>query len=77
MSVEAVPPALMSSASGLVIGIGEIFGGGVAPVLAGYVAQHWGIQYILHMAIGGLGLGLVVVLALRETGRDLTVAAGA
>ena len=75
LSVEAVPPALMSSASGLVIGIGEIFGGGVAPVLAGFVAQHLGIQYILHMAIGGLGLGLIVVLALRETGRELAAVA--
>ena len=73
LSVEAVPPALMNSASGLVIGLGEIFGGGLAPILAGFVAQHFGIQYILHLAIGGLAIGLVVVLSLRETGRDFSL----
>ncbi len=71
LSVEAVPPALMNSASGLVIGVGEIFGGGIAPILAGFVAQHYGIQYILHMAIGGLAIGLVVVLCMRETRHEL------
>ena len=54
-----------STASGIVIGTGEIFGGGVAPVIAGYVAQHYGIQYILHLA--AMVVGLVVVLLLKET----------
>ncbi|WP_207004490.1 MFS transporter [Trinickia mobilis] len=67
ISVEAVPAKLMTTASGLVIGVGEIFGGGVAPEVAGYVAQHFGIQYILHLGTGALVLGLAVVLFLRET----------
>ncbi|QWC92658.1 MFS transporter [Cupriavidus metallidurans] len=67
LSAESVPARLMSSASGLVVGIGEVFGGGVAPVIAGYIAKHFGIQYILHLGLGALGLGLVVALCLKET----------
>ncbi|WP_269931759.1 MFS transporter [Aminobacter sp. HY435] len=67
LSVEAVPAKLMSSASGIVIGVGEVFGGGIAPAIAGYVAQHYGIQYVMHLALGALVLGALVVLSLRET----------
>ena len=67
ISAESVPAKLMSTASGIVVGTGEIFGGGIAPVIAGYVAQHYGIQYILHLAAGALVVGLVVALSLKET----------
>jgi len=67
ISAESVPPKLMTTASGLVIGIGEIFGGGVAPEVAGYVAKHFGIQHILHVGLGALLIGFVVTLCLRET----------
>jgi predicted MFS family arabinose efflux permease len=67
LSVEAVPAKLMSSASGLVIGIGELFGGGIAPVIAGTVAQNYGIQYVMHLALGALVLGCIITLTLRET----------
>ena len=67
ISAESVPATLMSTASGIVIGTGEIFGGGIAPVIAGYVAQHYGIQYVLHLAAIALAIGLVVVLLLKET----------
>jgi MFS family permease len=67
ISAESVPATLMSSAAGIVIGTGEIFGGGIAPVIAGYVAQHFGIQYILHLAAIALAVGLVVALSLKET----------
>lgn len=67
LSAESVPAKLMSTASGIVVGTGEIFGGGIAPVIAGYVAQHFGIQYIMHLAAVALVLGLFVALALKET----------
>jgi MFS family permease len=67
ISAESVPAKLMTTASGIVVGTGEIFGGGIAPVIAGYVAQHYGIQYILHLAAVALVLGCVVVLFLQET----------
>lgn len=57
----------MATATGLVIGVGEIFGGGFAPIIAGFVAEHYGIQYMLQLAIGGLVIGLIVALALKET----------
>ena len=67
ISAESVPAKLMTTASGIVIGTGEIFGGGIAPVIAGYVAQHYGIQYIMHLAAVALAVGLVVTLLLKET----------
>lgn len=67
VATEAVAPAMASSAIGLVSGTGEIFGGGLAPGIAGYVAQHFGIQHVLVVAIVGLACGIVVTLFLRET----------
>ena len=64
---EAAPAGLVATAAGLVIGAGEVFGGGFAPGIAGYIAQHSGIQYTLYFALGGQLLGLVLALFLRET----------
>ncbi|MOA46426.1 hypothetical protein D3C78_1689330 [compost metagenome] len=49
------------------VGIGEVFGGGVAPALAGYIAQHYGIEKTLYLALAGAVLGLLVAVCLRET----------
>jgi predicted MFS family arabinose efflux permease len=67
LSAESVPAKLMSTASGLVVGIGEVFGGGLAPAIAGYVAKHFGIQYIMYLGFVALAIGLVVTLSLKET----------
>lgn len=67
ISAESVPAKLMTTASGIVIGTGEIFGGGVAPVIAGYVAHHYGIQYIMHLAAIALVVGFAVAVLLKET----------
>jgi predicted MFS family arabinose efflux permease len=67
VATEAVPVSLISSAIGIVSGTGEIFGGGVAPSLAGYIAEHFGIQNTLHLALAGLVAGSFVCLFLRET----------
>ncbi|MEV7891183.1 MFS transporter [Streptomyces sp. NPDC002817] len=64
---EAVPPALVASAAGLPIGIGEITGGGLTPVIGGFMAQHFGIQSIIFVAIVGLAISLTMSLFLRET----------
>lgn len=55
---ESVPVKLMATATGLVSGVGEIFGGAAAPALAGFVAKQYGIQYILHLAMGTSMVGL-------------------
>jgi MFS family permease len=72
LSAESVPAKLMSTASGLVVGIGEVFGGGLAPALAGYIAKHFGIQYIMHLGLAALAIGFVVALSLKETAPSRT-----
>jgi predicted MFS family arabinose efflux permease len=64
---EAAPPGLIATAAGVVIGAGEIFGGGFAPMIAGGVAESHGIQYTLWLTMGGLIAGLVVSAFLQET----------
>ena len=72
ISAESVPVKLMATGSGLVIGVGELFGGAVMPSLAGFVAKHYGIQYIMDLALGGLAVGLIVALSLKETAPSRT-----
>ena len=67
LTVESVPAKLMATASGLVVGTGEVFGGGIAPSIAGYVAKHFGIANVLYLAVGAMALGIVVALSLQET----------
>ncbi len=67
ISAESVPVKLMATASGVVIGVGELFGGGIAPVIAGHVATWFGIEYTLYLAIGAMVFGVIVGLNLRET----------
>jgi predicted MFS family arabinose efflux permease len=67
IATESAPVGLVSSAIGVVVGIGEVFGGGVAPAVAGSIAQHFGIAAILWLALGGVSCGAVLCLFLRET----------
>ncbi|GJH28820.1 MFS transporter [Caballeronia novacaledonica] len=78
ISAESVPATLMTTASGLVIGVGEVFGGGIAPAIAGYVAKHFGIEHTMHLGLGALLIGFFVAVSLKETApgrqRDLASA---
>ena len=65
ISVEGVPPSLMATASGLVIATGELFGGGLAPVIVGQVAKGFGIEHILLLPICAMVLGILLCLAIR------------
>jgi predicted MFS family arabinose efflux permease len=67
LAAEAAPLGLIASVAGMVIGVGEIFGGGVAPAIAGGIAKNYGIQYTLYFALGGQICGLLIGLFLRET----------
>jgi sugar phosphate permease len=67
IATEAAPIGLVSSAIGIVVGSGEIFGGGVAPSIAGYIANNYGIENVLNVALAGVTLGIFVSLFLRET----------
>jgi len=72
IATEAAPLGLISSAAGIIIGAGEIFGGGVAPAIAGAIAQKYGIQYVPYFALAGLMAGVVVSLFLQETAPSRT-----
>ncbi len=67
LCTEAVPAALMATASGLVIAVGELFGGGLAPVIVGHVAQRFGIEQILWLPIAAMAAGFLLCLAIRNT----------
>jgi MFS family permease len=67
LSAESVPASLMASASGLVVGVGEIFGGGIAPILVGFCVSVWGIDKIFFIAMAALCIGFFAVLMLTET----------
>jgi MFS family permease len=67
IATESAPAGLISAAIGLVVGAGEIFGGGVAPIIAGGIADKYGLPSVLNVALIGVVLGVVVCLFLRET----------
>ncbi|WP_431081966.1 MFS transporter [Pseudomonas thivervalensis] len=67
LTSESVPPSLLATATGLVVGCGEILGGGVAPVIAGYIAMTWGLTAILFLALAGSLTGGLLSLWLKET----------
>jgi predicted MFS family arabinose efflux permease len=67
LAAEAAPLGLMSSVVGIVVACGEIFGGGIAPSIAGGIAQHYGIQYTLWFALFGQLAGIIVSLFFKET----------
>nr|WP_320131380.1 MFS transporter [uncultured Holophaga sp.] len=77
VATESVPVKLMSSASGVVIGVGEIFGGGIVPMLGGFVAKHFGLTHIFTIAMVGLVIGIVITLFTRETAPRKVAAAQA
>jgi len=64
---ESAPAGMLSTASGVIIGVGEIFGGGLALLVAGYIIATFGIQYMLYLALGGLILGAILMTGLNET----------
>jgi predicted MFS family arabinose efflux permease len=67
VAAEAAPIGMVASVAGLVIGAGEVFGGGIAPIIAGRIAQATGIENVFSFAIGGLIVGFIIALFLKET----------
>lgn len=81
VATEAAPEGRISSTAGLIIGAGEIFGGGLALVVAGIVIGQFGITAMLYLALGGLSVGGILMLFLKETapmviGRTMTPTTG-
>lgn len=67
IATESAPAGMISSAIGIVVATGEIFGGGIAPSIGGAIAQNKGIENILWMPLIGVALGALVSLFLTET----------
>lgn len=67
VAAEAAPLGMIASVAGLVIGAGEVFGGGVAPAIAGQIAGSSGIQHVFTFVIASLVLGFLIALFLKET----------
>ena len=75
LCAETVPPALMATASGVVIAVGELFGGGLAPVIAGHVATSFGIDKLLLLPVVTLCAAFVLSTFLLETRPRVRLAA--
>ena len=58
---------MIGAATGIIIGIGEIFGGGVAPIISGGIAEVYGIDSVPYVAIVGLLFSFICCLFLKET----------
>ena len=67
IATESAPAGLISSAIGIVVATGEIFGGGIAPSIGGAIAQSKGIENILWMPLVGVALGAFVSFFMEET----------
>lgn len=64
---EAVAPRLLATALGLVMGLGEIFGGVIGPTAAGMAADRCGLAAPLYIQFGCALLAMCLGLFLRET----------
>lgn len=67
IAAEGAPAGMISTAAGMIGGTGEILGGGLALVVAGFMIASYGIASMLTLALGGLLAGAVVMLFLKET----------
>lgn len=67
MCDETVPAALTATASGIVIATGELFGGGIAPMVAGWSAQRFGIDHILWTPMAALIVALLIGIFYKES----------
>ncbi len=66
LTSRGVPARLATTATGIVIGCGEVVGGAIAPALAGGLAQRLGITIVLDIALWAIAVGLtIVVLGVR------------
>ena len=64
---ETLPLRYIASATGLVVGLGEVIGGVSAPSLAGMAADAWGLQAPMFIMAGCALMGALVSLGLTET----------
>jgi predicted MFS family arabinose efflux permease len=64
---ETVPREVMATALGMIMGIGELVGGFVAPTVAGFAADQFGLSIVMWISCGGALLAAGLSLLLKET----------
>jgi MFS family permease len=64
---ETIPAKYVATSLGLVMGLGEIFGGTIGPTLAGRLADLYGLQAPMYMAVVCAAVATVFTLFLKET----------
>ncbi|TQM43571.1 MFS transporter [Pseudonocardia cypriaca] len=64
---ETVPRAVMATALGLIMGVGEVVGGFVAPALAGQLSDVFGLGAAMFVSAGAAVVVTLLSLALTET----------
>ncbi len=64
---ETVPARSISTAMGLIVGVGTIGGGFAGPAIAGWSADRWGLQAALMMQAGCAAAAALAAAGLRET----------
>ncbi|WP_326758991.1 MFS transporter [Streptomyces phaeochromogenes] len=64
---ETVHRGALATVLGLVMGIGELAGGFLAPVIAGWASDTWGLQAAMYISAAGAVVVVLLSLGLRET----------
>lgn len=64
---ETIPVKYVATSLGLIVGVGEVVGGAFGPVLAGSLADGYGLQAPMYMAITCAAVSAVIALGLKET----------
>ncbi|WP_328709303.1 MFS transporter [Microbispora hainanensis] len=64
---ETVPPGTLATALGLIMGVGELAGGFLGPMISGWASDLWGLQTAMFIAAGGALIVVLLSFALRET----------
>ncbi|MFH8989777.1 MFS transporter [Streptomyces sp. NPDC017940] len=64
---ETVPRRTLTVALGLVMGVGELAGGFLGPLVAGLASDVWGLDAAMYISSGGAVAVVLLALGLRET----------
>ncbi|MFI0483913.1 MFS transporter [Actinomadura sp. 9N215] len=64
---ETVPRAALATALGVIMGVGELAGGFLGPLVAGRASDVWGLQAAMFIAAGGAAIVVALSFGLRET----------
>ncbi|MFC7419593.1 MFS transporter [Iodobacter arcticus] len=64
---ETVAANLVATSLGLIMGVGEVFGGFVTPTIAGIAADRYGLSIVMWIAAGGSLIATILSCFLIET----------